>query len=178
MPAETNEPKVPFLKRGVDQIAILVPDLDVAMKNWWELLGVGPWAVFTFAKPIVKQMAYHGQPANSKFRVAFGQVGPLRIELIQPLEGDTIYADYIREHGYGMHHIGILTDDMEQALAQAREAGLEVIQEGSGYGLDGDGHYAYFDTADQIGMAMELIELPKRRAAPDRIYPPPDDPGR
>ena len=170
---DTGTHKVPFLDKGVDQVAILVPDLDEAVKNWHALLGVGPWAIYTFSKPTVKNMSYHGEPATPVFRVAFGQVGPLRIELIQPLEGDTIYADFIAEHGYGMHHIGILTEDMDTALAQAREAGLEVIQEGSEYGLDGTGHYAYFDTEALIGMAIELIELPKQRAAPEAIYPPP-----
>jgi methylmalonyl-CoA epimerase len=166
---------LPFLAKGIDQVAILVPDLDEAVKNWHSLLGVGPWAIFTFSRPGVRNMYYRGKPANSVFRVAFGQVGPLRIELIQPLEGDSIYADYIAEHGYGMHHIGILTEDMQTALAQAKDAGLEVIQEGSEYGVDGTGHYAYFDTAEQIGMAMELIELPKQRAAPEAVYPPPRD---
>jgi methylmalonyl-CoA/ethylmalonyl-CoA epimerase len=86
----------------------------------------------------------------------------MRIELIEPLEGDTVYADFVREHGYGVHHFGVLVDDMEEALAQAEAAGLKMTMDGAGFGRDGDGHYAYLDTEDKIGVTIELIERPQR----------------
>ena len=85
------------------------------------------------------------------------------------------YHDWVEAHGYGPHYVGIMVEDMGAALAEAREAGLAVIQEGTGFGFDGDGHFAYLDTEDALGMALELIEVPKRRVAPDKIYPPPQD---
>jgi hypothetical protein len=108
-------------------------------------------------------------------RIALSYLGPLRIELIQPLEGDTVYADFVREHGYGVHHLGLLVDDMQGALEEASSAGLAMIQDGSGFGLAGDGHYAYLDTEDQIGVTLELIERPQGRMPPDKVYPPPDE---
>jgi catechol 2,3-dioxygenase-like lactoylglutathione lyase family enzyme len=168
---EEGKAKLSFLKNGLDQVAIVVEDLDQAVENYWKLLGVGPWRIHTFGRPAVKRMSYRGQPAEFKFRVAFGQVGAMRIELIEVLEGQTIYGDWVKQRGYGLHHVGVLVDDMEKALEEAREAGLSVLQEGSGYGLDGDGHYAYLDTGKLIGTILELIKLPARRAAPDRVYP-------
>ena len=70
-----------------------------------------------------------------------------------------------------MHHFGVLVEDMETAIAQAESSGLTMTQDGSGFGLDDDGHYAYLDTEDKIGVIIELIERPKRRASPERIYP-------
>jgi hypothetical protein len=99
----------------------------------------------------------------------------LGIELIEMVQAPTIYHDWVEKHGYGPHHVGILVEDMGAALAEAREAGLAVIQEGTGFGLDGDGHFAYLDTEDALGMAVELIEVPKRRVAPDKVFPPPQD---
>ena len=96
----------------------------------------------------------------------------MRIELIQPLEGDTVYAEFVRKHGYGVHHIGVLTDDMAQSLDEAREAGLAMTQDGAGFGPYDDGHYADLDTEELIGTTIELIERPKRRQAPEEIYPP------
>jgi methylmalonyl-CoA/ethylmalonyl-CoA epimerase len=90
------------------------------------------------------------------------------------VEGDTVYADFIREHGYGVHHLGILTDDMEPALRAAREAGLPMTMDGAGFGLDGDGHYAYLDTEEALSTTIELIQRPKGRLAPEKIYPPQD----
>jgi methylmalonyl-CoA/ethylmalonyl-CoA epimerase len=110
-------------------------------------------------------------------RVALSYLGPTRIELIEPLEGDTVYADFVAEHGYGVHHFGVLVDDMEAALAEAEAAGLAMTMDGSGFGRDGDGHYAYLDTEDALGVTIELIERPKGRMSPERVYPPEEDEG-
>ena len=167
--------KLPFLKNGVAQVAIIVEDLDKAVENYWRLFGIGPWHIYTYGKPLVKKMTYHGEPSEYKMRLALSYLGPLRIELIEMLEGDTVYADFVKEHGYGLHHFGVLVDDMEEAIAQAEAAGLTMTQDGAGFGLDGDGHYAYLDTEEIIGVTLELIERPKRRVAPERIYPPEDN---
>ena len=42
---------------------------------------------------------------------------------------------------------------------------------GHGYGKDGDGAYAYLDTAEELGTIWELIEVPRQRPAPAYIYP-------
>jgi methylmalonyl-CoA/ethylmalonyl-CoA epimerase len=165
---------LPFLKQGVAQVAILVPDLDAAVKAYWEDFGVGPWHIYTYGKPLVKAMTYQGEPADYSMRVALSYLGPTRIELIQPLEGDTVYADFIKEHGYGVHHFGVLVDDMEVALAEAEAAGVAMTMDGAGFGLDGDGHYAYLDTEARIGVTIELIERPKGRVEPERVYPAPE----
>lgn len=161
-----------FLKNGVAQVAILVKDLDKAVENYWTMFGIGPWHFYTYGKPLVKQMSYHGRTADYKMRIALSQIGPLRIELIEAKEGDSIYADFIKEHGYGVHHLGILVDDMKDALTQTDSAGLNIIQDGSGFGLDGDGHYAYLDTEEALGVTLELIQRPKARVKPEKIYPP------
>ena len=85
---------------------------------------------------------------------------------------NSIYADFIKEHGYGVHHFGILVEDMNDALAETHSAGLEMIQDGSGFGLDGDGHYAYLETEEHLGVTLELIQRPKARVQPEKIYPP------
>jgi methylmalonyl-CoA/ethylmalonyl-CoA epimerase len=166
------EPKLPFLQRGVAQVAIVVPDLEEAVESYWKLFGIGPWHFYRYGKPLVHRMTYHGQPCEYSMRIALSYLGPLRIELIELGEGDTVYADFVREHGYGVHHLGVLVGDMEAAIAEARAAGIEMTQDGAGFGRDGDGHYAYLDTEDRIGVTLELIERPKGRVPPDKVYPP------
>jgi hypothetical protein len=166
------EHPLPFLKNGIAQVAILVEDLDKTVENYWIMFGIGPWHFYTYGKPLVKEMTYHEQPADYRMRIALSQIGPLRIELIEAKEGDSIYADFIKEHGYGVHHFGILVEDMNDALDQTYSAGLEMIQDGSGFGLHGDGHYAYLRTEDQLGVTLELIQRPKARVQPEKIYPP------
>jgi len=164
-----------FLQNGVAQVGLIVEDLDQAVETYWKSFGIGPWHIYTYGRPLVKRMTYRGQPCEYRMRIALSYVGPLRIELIEMLEGDTVYAEFVREHGYGVHHFGVLVEDMEAAVAQAEAAGLMVMQDGAGFGLDGDGHYAYLDTEDEIGVTIELIQRPKRRVPPERIYPPPED---
>jgi methylmalonyl-CoA/ethylmalonyl-CoA epimerase len=157
---------------SIAQIALVVKDLDETVREWSDRFGVGPWSFYTYGPPLVQRMTRHGQPTEYTMRIALANVGPMRIELIEPVEGDTVYAEFVRDHGYGVHHLGVLVDNMEQALGHARDAGLTMTQDGAGFGPDGDGHYAYLDTEPLMGTTIELIERPKRRAAPDRIYPP------
>jgi methylmalonyl-CoA/ethylmalonyl-CoA epimerase len=158
---------------GIAQVALVVRDLEQTVKNWYHVLGVGPWHFYTYGKPLVKRMTRHGKPAEYRMRVALANVGPLRIELIEIMEGDTVYQEFVDQHGYGVHHLGILVNDMAAALDQARGAGFEMTQDGAGFGPDDDGHYAYLDTEGTIGTTLELIQRPKRRNPPEKIYPPP-----
>jgi len=141
---KTEHPQpLPFLKNGIAQVALLVRDLDKTVENYWTLFGIGPWHFHTYGKPLVRQMSYRGQPAEYRMRIALSQIGPLRIELIEAQEGDSIYAEFIKEHGYGVHHFGLLVENMDSAMTQVNSAGFNMIQDGSGFGLDGDGYYAY-----------------------------------
>lgn len=163
---------LPFLQNGVAQIGILVKDLDRAVELYWQVFGIGPWQFYTYGKPLVKRMTYYGKPVDYHMRLALSSCGPTRIELIELGGGDTIYADFVCEHGYGLQHVGVLVDDMRAALQQAEAAGFKMIQDGAGFGMDEDGHYAYLDTQEEFGMTIELIERPGRRMPPEKIYPP------
>lgn len=167
-----------FPLTNVAQIAIIVEDLDRAVEMYWKKFGVGPWHFYTYEKPMVSHMTRRGKTCEYRMRLALSHIGDMRIELIQPLEGDTVYKEFVEKHGYGVHHIGMLTSDMKKALEDADAAGLEMTMDGAGFGPDGDGHYAYLDTEDLIGTTIELIERPKRRRPPEKIYPPEDDSGQ
>jgi methylmalonyl-CoA/ethylmalonyl-CoA epimerase len=155
----------------IAQICIIVPDIEAAVRNFHEKFGVGPWHFYTYGKPLVKRMTRNGKPTEYRMKVALSNIGAMRIELIEPLEGDTVYSEFVEKHGYGIHHLGILTENMQQALSQAREAGIAMTMDGAGFGPDDDGHYAYLDTEPLIQTTLELIERPKRRNPPERIYP-------
>ena len=164
--------QIPFLKNGVWQIGIIVENLDKALDMYWNFCRVGPWQIFTYQKPFARYMTYRGEPVNHRYRVALARIGPQQIELIEPLEGPTIYHEFIEKHGYGLHHIGLMVDNWDEAMAQAKAAGLSVIQSGGGHGLDGDGAFAYLDTEGRLDCLLELMAPPKRRQPPERVYPP------
>ncbi len=171
MSIEINQP-LPFLNKGVAQVGMVVEDLDKTVEAYWRTFGIGPWSFYTYGKPLLKEMSYHGQPTEYKMRLALSNFGTTRIELIEVMEGSTVYADFVRSRGYGVQHLGLLVENMAESLAQAKAAGIEVIMGGSGFGLDGDGKYAYLDTEATFGIMLELIERPKARVTPEKVFPP------
>ena len=166
--------KDPFklLENGVAQIALVVKDLDQTVEHYWNSFGIGPWHFYTYKRPLLSMSRYHEKDVDNALRIALSYFGPTRIELIEVKEGPTLQDDFIEEHGYGVQHLGILVDDMGIAIEEARIKGFEVIQEGSGFGPDGDGHYAYLNTEELFGITYEMIERPKRRHKPEKIFPP------
>jgi len=162
---------LPFLRNGVAQIAQVVEDLDRNVAQYWARFGIGPWDFYTYQRPLLSHLSYRGQPADYSLRLALSWMGPTRIELIQTLRGPTVHEEFVRAHGYGVQHLGILVQDMGIALEQAREAGIEMIMDGGGFGPDGDGYYAYLDTEALLGVTIELIQRPRRRWPPEKVYP-------
>jgi len=160
-----------FLENGIAQIAIVVKDLDHTVANYWHVFGIGPWHFYTYKRPLLSMSRYQGNEVDNALRIALSHFGPTRIELIEVKDGPSLQEDFIKAHGYGVQHLGILVDDMQNALQEALQKGFSVLQEGSGFGPDGDGHYAYLDTEDEFGITFELIERPKRRYPPEKIYP-------
>lgn len=166
---------LPFLQNGVAQIAFVVEDLDRTVKNYHRLFGIGPWHFYTYEKPLVPRMTRRGRPADYSMRIALSYFGDMRVELIEQKRGDTVYQDFIDRHGYGIQHLGVLVEDMDAAVALAAEAGFAMVQDGAGFGPDDDGHYAYLDTEAAIGTTIELIQRPKGRRKPEKVYPPEAD---
>jgi methylmalonyl-CoA/ethylmalonyl-CoA epimerase len=163
------EAKYPL--KHIDQIGFVVKDLDKAMEAYWTLFGVGPWKIYTYGPPLVQDTTYHGQPATYHMRIALANVGSMLMELIQHLDGETLYDDYGKVAGEGVQHLGVFVPNLAEAVKEAEAAGFKVIQSGRGFGAKGDGGYAYLDTADQVGTIYELIEIPQQRRPPERWYP-------
>ena len=165
----------PFLSNGVTQVAWVVEDVHESVRRFHELTGIGPWHFYTYGAPLLHTMKVGGKDVEYKLLNAVANAGPTRLELIQPLEGPTIFDEFVRVHGYGgIHHLGLAVPDMKSALEVAHAAGLTVTMEGGGHGPDGDGYFAYLDTERIVGVALELMERPKRRHPPEEVYPNPD----
>jgi methylmalonyl-CoA/ethylmalonyl-CoA epimerase len=157
----------------IDQVCVVTPDLRRSLESYRARLGLAPWRILTFSPETVRELNYRGKPARYSMLVALAQLGGLQYELIQPLQGPTIYHEFLeRNGGEGIHHFGVWVPSLVEALQAAREAGFEEIQGGRGTGLDGDGGFAYLDTDKALGAIFELIELPKRRRATPEVYPP------
>lgn len=162
---------VPATGHAIRQIALVVRDLDRAMANWYAL-GVGPWRVYTFGPHNISTMTLHGRTMpHTTVKIAFASVGTFSYELIQPLQGASIYEEFLASHGEGLHHLGYYVDDIDAAIEAMQARGYAVMQSGTGHGLDRDGAYAYFDTANDIGCILEAMLRPTRMPAVERQFP-------
>jgi catechol 2,3-dioxygenase-like lactoylglutathione lyase family enzyme len=155
----------------IGQVAFVVRDLVARMRTFWEDFGIGPWAIYTFEPPRVQDMTYRGSPHAFSFRVAFAMCGDTQIELVQSLTGPNLYEEFLAQCGEGVQRLGIHVTDMSAATEHMQSLGYAMIQSGRGYGVQGDGAFAYFATADRLGTLIELIQLPKERYPPEATYP-------
>lgn len=62
-----------------------------------------------------------------------------------------------------------LVPSIEEAVCRVTADGIPLLQSGSGYGAEGDGGFAYFDTLDRVGLIVEAIEVPRRRKPSEPI---------
>ena len=166
-----TEPLVvpPSQTHPIHQIAYVVDDLDAAVRHWADVLGVGPWTVWTLEPSVLNDAVYHGAPATFSFRHALAWSGPTQIELVQPLSGPSIFADQLATTGAGLNHVGRLVEDHPVASADLIERGYKPLQ-GGRFGKSADGRFAYF-AAPGGDPILELILPPTERFAPDYIYP-------
>jgi catechol 2,3-dioxygenase-like lactoylglutathione lyase family enzyme len=157
--------------RGIDQVAVVVRDLDAAMREYVEKIGIGPWDVYTYGPHRMHTMTYRGRQHPYVMKLALAFSGPTMYELIESVEGPSVYEDFLAEHGEGLHHLGYYVDDIHAEIANMKTLGYDVLQSGGGFGQHGDGAYAYFDTASSLGCIIEAIERPGAMPPPERVYP-------
>jgi methylmalonyl-CoA/ethylmalonyl-CoA epimerase len=154
------------------QIGFVVPNVDAAMADLRVTSGLVPWMLNTMSAARAVSWEYRGAPGTFSMRAALCGDDP-QIELIEPLDGPSIYHEWVAECGWGMHHFGFFIHDIEARIAEMGALGFPVIQQGRGYGAAGDGGYAYFDTRRRLGTLVEAIERPRDRRPPDAWWPAP-----
>src|SRR6478752_8239791 len=120
---------------GTLQVSIVVPDLDAAMRTYVEDYGIGPWDVYEFNPGNVAGMHEGGLAAEHSWRLALAQVGDVQWELVEPLEGDSVYARFLAERGPGVHHVGVGVRDYDATIAELSGRGHEVLLGGTYNGV-------------------------------------------
>ena len=110
----------------------MVKDLDTKIRNLIDIFGIGPVRVINFPPEGRSDMErwYKGQPAQFTCRLAFADLGSVELELIEPLQGPSIWQDFIDEHGEGIHHIRFNTFDEKPIIESLAEKDVPVEQWG------------------------------------------------
>jgi hypothetical protein len=81
--------------------------------------------------------------------------GPVVVELLQPLEGDSIYKEWLEEHGEGLHHIAVMRPSPEQSDATKQrfaDLGATVLMGGR---IGETIEFYYLDTEPTLKVIFE-----------------------
>jgi methylmalonyl-CoA/ethylmalonyl-CoA epimerase len=143
---------------NASQVCVAVRDLARAIAYCERTLGLGP-----FVTPEIRydEQIYLGRPIpDSRWIMGFASLGPIELELSQPVSGPSIYRDFIEEHGEGLHHIGFDVGSLDEKLERCSKLGIRVLS----MGRTPAGGFAHLDTTAEGGPLIELIQRKARRA--------------
>jgi len=136
------------------QIAWVTRDLDATEKALTILLGAKKWIRMPGVHFGPDECTYRGKPADFVADISLSYAGETQLELIAPVNGQSIYTDFLDRAGAGLHHICIEVEDVERALAE-RDA--EAVQRGL---MPGGMEFAYV-SAEAAGVPyIEIAHIP------------------
>jgi methylmalonyl-CoA/ethylmalonyl-CoA epimerase len=147
------------------QIAFVVSDLERTLREFDTRLAAGPWRGWVFG-PQGQGREYRGRPAEWTLRLALNSLSP-QYELIEPLQGPSIHADWLANRGEGFHHVAYVVKSLERTTAEMEAAGHPAVARIHSFGAAGDGAAAYYDTEEALGFLVEAVEPPARMPPAD-----------
>lgn len=124
---------MPLSVQSPTQIAWVTADLEATETALTGLLGVKKWVRIPDVHFAPDACSYRGKPADFVANISLSYLGDMQLELIQPVRGENIYSDFLRDSGPGLHHVCIEAESPEQfdaALTESADLGAEVVQQG------------------------------------------------
>ena len=134
--------------KGIDHIAIAVPNLEEASRFYQDVLGLHWAGVEALPEQKVRIAMFHA-----------GAPGGAQIELLEPMSPDSPVAKFLKERGPGIHHICLEVDDLEAEMARLRSRGTALVDNKPRSG----GHGTRIAFVHPRAAGGVLIELRERR---------------
>ena len=100
----------------IDNLGIAVHSLEDSIPYYEKALGL--------------KCEHVEEVAAQQVRTAFFQVGETHLELLEPTSPESPVAKFLEKNPHGgVHHVAFATDDIEGQLAQAKNAGCQLLHE-------------------------------------------------
>jgi methylmalonyl-CoA/ethylmalonyl-CoA epimerase len=130
-------------RRGprIAHVGIAVRDLDEILPFYRDILGL----------PEVPLDDADGA------RIAGLAAGESLVELLEAESPDSPIGKFVAKRGPGIHHICFSVDDLDDALARCRAAGVRLIDETPRLGAEGK-RIAFLHPSATAGVLVELTE--------------------
>jgi methylmalonyl-CoA/ethylmalonyl-CoA epimerase len=127
----------------IHHVGVAVADLDEAIQVYRSALGA--------------ELVYRAASEKDGLEAAFLRVGDGEIELLSATRDDSPVGKFVAKRGPGLHHVAYGVADLDAALAEARAAGLELIDAEPRIGLHGT-RIAFIHPASLSGVLTELVQ--------------------
>ena len=109
--------------RGIHHLGVAVEDLDAAVATYERLFGA--------------EVEHRATVDDQGVRAASVKIGEGRVELLEPLGGDTPVGRFLAKRGPGMHHVAYEVSDLRATLAELSASGADLIDTAPREGLFG-----------------------------------------
>ena len=132
--------------KKIHHIGIVVKNFDDTLKVYTKLLGKAPES--------------SGSLPGGKIRVAHYRVGETALEFLEGAAG-TMMADFIAQHGEGLHHVALEVDDIAAELKKIAAAGVTCRDKEPRQGPEGK--IAFVGPDGAHGVTIELVQPDKKK---------------
>jgi methylmalonyl-CoA/ethylmalonyl-CoA epimerase len=150
-------PEDRIMLREVMHVCVVVRDVEKIAGAFAEKFGIGPWRIRVVHTPS-SRASVRGEPVDYTLKFGHARVGPVTLELVETVEGKTIYQEFLEEHGEGIHHIGVPTPvPFDAELEKWHGQGIEPLQVNRME--DPEEGWAYMDTHGLIGCILEILSF-------------------
>jgi len=107
----------------IEHIGIAVSKLDEAIAYYENVLGLTCYEI--------------EEVKDQKVKTAFFMVGDTKIELLESTDPEGPIGKFIEKKGAGLHHIAFAMEDVGEALKDAEEKGVRLIDKEARNGAEG-----------------------------------------
>lgn len=145
----------PLLNQVV-QIGIVVNDAKATAGRYCDLLGLSDWHFNQVDTTKGKGANFRKgkQSIAAKALIAWTSLGDVELELIEPQDDTSVYAEFLRERGQGIHHVMFSTPDYDTCREQLEANGIDVL----GSGDLQETRFTLFDTQADLGVICEIAQ--------------------
>ncbi|WP_372681749.1 methylmalonyl-CoA epimerase [Desulfosarcina sp.] len=127
----------------IDHLGIAVNSIDDGKDFWSGVLGLD----FEGAETVAEQ----------KVTTAFFPVGESEVELLESTAPDGPVAKYIEKRGQGIQHVAFRVENIDEALAELKEKGVQLIDQQPRIGAGG-AKIAFLHPKATNGVLVELCQ--------------------
>ena len=115
------------LKSHGGHIGVVVKDLDKTIDYYTSMWGLGPWQ--KLERSLTKEQLIADAVYNSPYvlKIGFAQWGSMKLELLQPVEGKSIWSDFLETSGEGIHHLCFDVSNWDEAVTQTKKQGARLL---------------------------------------------------